>query len=380
MYSENTSQKHTYPMNTKRNKNTQFVYTPKTNNKAWSKHLFPEQHKQSQTQKNPQHSTNQISSRPANMNPTLASTYDDTSSLTQPSTWATEFENYKQMMDRDKEETKQDLSSLKTAQNTFMKDVADFRRERQEERKERQEEAKTFKDILEDFKKDRYEMKQDNLNFTRELKDSNLKFKQDMTKQYIEQQRAFLNLQKEVNNITQYITQGSSQGTTIMTVTPQKINQHQTNETETHQTNKPTQDTSTQDTTTTSQQQGISNTPQLTATPLETQQDDTPQTHEINNHDLDAFDESKIFIDQEVEGIDNQEEVQADKQDTISIAETATTTASTNASTSSNQSSLQHSSLKRKVESEAMDLSDGQSSIERSRKPQGPSPNEGANF
>lgn len=90
MYSDEVTEQKPYPKK-KRNKNTQFVYTPKTNNKAWSKHLFPDQQTHSQKQK--LNNNMQTSSQQANMNPTLAPTYNYTSSLTQPSAWASEFEN-----------------------------------------------------------------------------------------------------------------------------------------------------------------------------------------------------------------------------------------------------------------------------------------------
>ena len=69
MYLDKVTEKSPYPMNNKQSKNTQFVYTPKTNNKAWSKHLFPE-NKTTPKKQPPQ--TTQIPSQTANMNPTLA--------------------------------------------------------------------------------------------------------------------------------------------------------------------------------------------------------------------------------------------------------------------------------------------------------------------
>ena len=414
MYSDKVTEKSSYPMNNKRSKNTQFVYTPKTNNKAWSKHLFPET--KTTPKKQPPQST-QLPSQTANMNPTLAPTYDDTSSLTQPSAWASEFENYKQMMERDKEVTKNDISSIKTMQNTFMKDVAEFRKERQEERKERQEDHKTLQDLLTDFKNDRLALKQEHSKFAKDLQESNLQFKKDMTQQYMEQQQAFLNLQTEVQTITNFIKNGPTlqphSPVTAINTTHQQPTTHQVTPT-THQITQPLMDTSTQqprmdtspqqprmDTSTqkpnmatstqqqlrdnSTQQQQQQATPSQTTTTTNQTTTMASNIQDSNTNVLEAFQDPAIFVDIEAEGTDHPDDTQADDLEQDKPSDTSTIQTGTTASNTTTPSSLQtraqaQAQLKRKVASDQMDISDGQRSIEKSRAPQGSSPNEGRQF
>ena len=233
------------------------------------------------------------------------------------------------------------------------------------------------------------ELKKDNIKFAQDLKESNLQFKQDMTQQFLEQQKAYIQLQNEVKNITTYI----KNGTKIQPVSPDtsNVNRQQqtpihqiTQQTPTHQTTQPQMDTSNQQRDTSTQKHQLQHPTLQNAIPITDGQQDTNHTSDNITTDLAAFQDPAIFVDTEAEGTDQplqtQEEEQQKYSDTATIT-TATTTSTTSNSTTT-ESSLQRMTRaqKRKVESDQMEISDGQSSIENSRAPQGSSPNEGKQF
>ena len=346
MYSDTPAASESYPTQQKR-RNTQFVYTPKSTNKVWSKLLFPAQ-QQTTTHTNTSFANGKrgaTQTPSVNATPTLAPSTDDTSSLT--TTWASEFDSYKEMMNKERASLVSDLNSVKTAQNTFMQDVAEFRREQQAERKERQEERQSIKELLNDIKQDKLDQNKDNF-----------KFKQEMTTLFKEQhqttQKQFEEFQKEqtraFNNLKSDLLSTNKLGDTSKTP---------------GETSNPIGVTST-----------ILSTPthnpntHITITPDTQQTLTTPQSQ---HHTQQSYISSTgTYIDTEAEGRD--ESAAESSGDTSTLPTPTLTSLQQQCATNTENKN------KRKVENDSMDTSDGQSSIEVSRLPQGSSPDEGSHF